>query len=107
VTITQNGTTYANLRLILPARVCLRGFYFPSGNGSGLQGCTNSNLYEGSAQSATQLPAGSYTIGATYSGDSTFTPGTAATVPITITKLSTTPTLTPARRRSLRGPKLH
>ena len=107
VTITQNGTTYANLPLDPTGNAFVyAGSIFPSGNGSGLQGCTNSNLYEGSAQSATQLPAGSYTIGATYSGDSTFTPGTAATVPITITKLSTTPTLTAGQTEIATGAKV-
>jgi hypothetical protein len=94
VTITANGTTYATLPLDPTGNAFIyAGSIFPSTNGSGLQACTNDILYEGKGQSATQLPAGSYNIGATYSGDSTFSPATATAVPITITQLSTTPTL--------------
>ncbi|MFZ0479115.1 MAG: Ig-like domain repeat protein [Terriglobales bacterium] len=107
VTITENGTTYANLPLDPTGNAFVyAGSIFPSGNGSGLQSCTNQILYEGKGQSATQLPAGSYTIGATYSGDSTFTPATATTVPITVTQLSTTPTLAAGQTEIASGAKV-
>jgi len=55
---------------------------------------SSSCIYDYNFAQAPSVPGGSHTIGASYSGDTTFAAGTATPVPITVNQLSITPTLT-------------
>ena len=67
----------------------------PNGNGYLIEGAltSSSEIYDYMFATAPAIPAGTHSIGATYSGDSTFNSATATPVNITISKLSITPTL--------------
>jgi hypothetical protein len=67
----------------------------PNGNGYLVAGVlpTSSCLYDYIFSQGPLLSGGTHTIGATYSGDATFSPATATPVQVTVNRLSVTPTL--------------
>ncbi|MGB8014143.1 MAG: Ig-like domain repeat protein [Terriglobales bacterium] len=83
VTITVDGNTYAT-ETVDPQGIG----YLAAGNVP-----TTSCLYDYIFSQSPTLPGGTHTIGASYSGDSTFSAATASPVAIMINKLTATPTL--------------
>jgi len=85
VTFTVDGTPYATETLD------------PQGNGYLAAGsvATNSCIHNYMFAQSPTLTGGVHTIGATYSGDSTFSPATATPVTVTVNQLPTTGSFTP------------
>ena len=83
ITYTVDGTTYATETLD------------PQGNGYLVAGAipTSSCIYDYLIAQSPTLTGGVHTIGASYSGDSTFSPAIATPVVVTVTPLTVTPTL--------------
>jgi hypothetical protein len=85
VTLTIDGTTWATVPLDPNGNA-----YLQAGNYSSTSSCLYGYMYSLGAF----LTGGGHSIGASYSGDSTFTPLTATPVTVTVAPLSITPTLT-------------
>ena len=83
VTITVDGATWGTVTLD------------PNGNGYLVAGAvpTSSCLYDYIFSQGPLLTGGTHTIGASYSGDATFSPATATPVVVTVAPLTVTPTL--------------
>ena len=83
VTITVDGATWATVPLD------------PNGNAYLIAGAvyTNSCLYDYIFSQGPFLTGGNHSIGASYSGDGTFSPFTATPVNVTVNRISVTPTL--------------
>lgn len=91
VTFTVDGTPYITETLD------------PNGNGYLIEGALTSSscVYDYMYATSPAIPAGTHSIGASYSGDATFNAVTATPVNITITPLSITPTLVVAPNTNL------